>query len=399
VNYISLSQTMNPSQQHIVNQSAVFHYLRETGSTYRNQISMALGISLPSVSRALNALMTKGFVELIEYRKNDQARSVPYYRITIKDDFMVSLDLLKGVIAARSLDRLFSISYFKLDKGKSVLEDLESIIRKYVETDLEKSCSSIKSICIGSPGIVDVEAGKVLKAIFHPGLEGVPIKDALAETFRCSVFVDNVVNIAAYANYCEYDKAIKNIVSCDIGVEIGTGLLINGSIYRGDNYMAGETGFYTDNLADPKINYKRTHTFRALSADMSLRKDGREIDSTQLDEGYCLRRVAELFTDAHNGDEIAKFLIDGFVRKIALMLNKVEVLLNPRLIVIGGDVCQMPYSEEVFLSKLNEYFRRLSQIASEICYSKYGPLVTLYGAGEMALDLYFREKFPYIMGT
>ena len=159
MHYISLSQTVNPAYQLIINQSAVFHYLRENGPTYRNQIATALNISLPSVARALNALVERNFVELVDYRRNNHARTVPYYQITIKDSIMLSLDLLKGVIAAQHITDLFSIAYFNLDSSKNIIDDLVEIITGYVENTLRRSIHAVKSICIGSPGIVDVVRG------------------------------------------------------------------------------------------------------------------------------------------------------------------------------------------------------------------------------------------------
>ena len=161
--YISLSQTITPSYQHIINQSAVFHYVRQNGPAYRNQIATSLHISLPSVGRSLNALMERGFVEQFNNRKNLQARTVPHYNITIKDGLILSLDLLKGAIAARDIDSLFSISYFRLDTTIPVIENLQEIIVDYVERILGRTCDQIRSICIGSPGIVDVTSGEVVK--------------------------------------------------------------------------------------------------------------------------------------------------------------------------------------------------------------------------------------------
>lgn len=398
MHYISLSQTVNPAYQLIINQSAVFHYLREHGPTYRNQIATALNISLPSVARALSVLVERGFVELVDYRRNNQARTVPYYRITIGNALMLSLDLLKGAIAAQNLEGLFSIGYFKLDKSIPVTEDIVSIITRYVLDTLHAPLSDVKSICIGCPGIVDVDSGMVLKAIFHPGLEGIPLRDTLQEKFGCQVYVDNVVNIAAYANYCEFDKKVSNIVSCDIGLEIGTGLLIDGRIYRGSHYMAGETGFYTDHLDNHKINYKRTHTFRSICCDLAARLKGSVLDPASLEEDYCLEHVSALFDSSAQGDALSISVLDAYIDRIALMLNKVDVLLNPQLIVIGGDICQMPHSEQLFLERLNERYRPLRQLKQDIVYSKYGPLVTLYGAGRMALEHYLQAQFPYMMG-
>lgn len=396
--YITLSQTVNPAYQLIINQSAVFHCLREHGPTYRNEISNFLHISLPSVGRALKALMERGFVELVDYRKNCQSRTVPFYQITIKDNIVISLDLLKGAIAAQDLNGLFSIAYFKLDKNRPVDEDLKGIIERYVVDTLGRKLESVKSICIGSPGIVDVDKGIILKAIFHPAFEGVLLKKHLEEYFGCAVFIDNVVNIAAYSNYCEFDKEVKNIVSCDIGLEIGVGLLVDGHVHRGASYMAGETGFFTDDCDNPQINYKRTHTFRSICSEMAMELESKKVDPFDLEEGYCLSKTRELFLSVCEGDAVTEKILDAYIDKIALMLNKIEVLLNPDKIVISGDICQMPHSEELFLKRLNARYSPLRKMQKELCYSKYGPLVTLYGAGEMALEKYFLAEFPYVMG-
>ena len=130
----------------------------------------------------------------------------------------------------------------------------------------------------------------VLKAIFHPCLEGVPLKEKLQNHFNCLVFIDNVVNIAAYANYWEYNKEVSNIISCDLGLEIGTGLLINGRIYRGSHYIAGETGFFIDNIDSPSANYKQTGTFRSICANMYRAVKNCEINISALDEDYCLEK-------------------------------------------------------------------------------------------------------------
>jgi len=73
-----------------------------------------------------------------------------------------------------------------------------------------------------------------------------------------------LVNLAAFANYCQLAKEHSNIVSCDVGTEIGAGLIINDSLYRGQNNIAGETGFFVDDLSKPADNYNELCTLKAL---------------------------------------------------------------------------------------------------------------------------------------
>lgn len=397
--YVSLSQTLNPSLQHIINQSAIFHYLRENGPTYRTNIAQNLDISLPAVGRALEVLLERGFVELVEYKKNDQSRTVPYYQITLMDDVMVSIDLLKGIIAAFDTEKMFTPHYFKLPLKRPLIDELSEVIEYYFSGVIKKHIQTMKSICVCSPGIVDIKKGQVIKAIYHPNLENVPIRDQLHERYQCVVFIENAVNVAAFESYWEFNKNYQNIVSIDIGLEIGAGLIIGGLVYHGENYIAGETGFFIDNIDHPEINYKKNCTFRKLCAEAAFNKEGQMIDPAGLEEDLCLRTISALFDSAYHNDLSACTLINDYVRRIILMLNKIDVLLNPKIIVIGGDICQMPHSEEVFLQRLNEQYRPLRISDVEICYSRHGPLVTLQGGGVMALENYLCEQFPYMMGN
>ena len=105
-----------------------------------------------------------------------------------------------------------------------------------------------------------------------------------------------------------------------------------------------------------------------------------------------------MFLEAHSGYPDAFAVLLDYIDRIALMINKVDVLLNPQIIVVGGDICLMPHSEELFLQPLNDRYRPLRLMNNDIVYSKYGTLVTLYGAGRMALEQYLQSEFPYMMG-
>ena len=333
---------------------------------------------------------------MVEYRKNLQARTVPFYRAKLNNSIVVYMDILKGVISARTLDEYFPVATFKREEGSPLVTYLETAIDSYVTESLRRPIEDIKSICIGSPGVVDVQRGMVIRAIYHPTIEYVPVRDILRARYGCEVFIDNVVNLAAFANYHEFDKIYGNIISCDIGLEIGAGLLIGGVVYRGERYRAGEAGFCIDDISCPEKNYKQTHTFRSLCQEMRERNIIKG-PQHELNEEYCLSHVERLFSLASRQEPTAMSIMAGYVEKIALMLNKMESLLDPRKIVIGGDVCQMPHSEDIFLIPLIRKLRPISAMAEDICYSKYGQHVSLQGAGEMALANYLSVKFPYLL--
>jgi len=397
MHYIKLIQTANSSMQYKINMSVVFHYIWDNGETYRNEIASTLGMSLPAVNRAVIALIDMGFVEISEVRRNVKSRTVPYYRVVIEDVVILTIDYLKGLIGSFQggnlvcVQKLSSLSNFTIEAFTNEISD-------YVLNKLQRKITDIKSICIGFPGIVDEDKGMVITAIYHRDLEGISIKEVLEKKYNCQVFIDNVVNIAVYANYCEFNKKYKNIVSFDLGMEMGAGLLINGQTYRGEGFIAGETGFFVHNLEDPIINYKMTNTFRSLCVDAELKFHGKKLDVLKIEEDYCREIVNDLFVKANQGDSDCLELIDSYIERIVLMLNKVDVLLNPRIIVLSGDVCQLPNSEHLFLDVLNKKFNCVRKCKEKVCYSKFGALVTLQGGGETALENYISKQFPYKMG-
>ena len=60
--FLRINQTLCSKFQNEINISIVFNYLREKGPISRIKISKELGLSAPSVSKAINYLEGKGYI-------------------------------------------------------------------------------------------------------------------------------------------------------------------------------------------------------------------------------------------------------------------------------------------------------------------------------------------------
>jgi len=208
-----------------------------------------------------------------------------------------------------------------------------------------------------------------------------------------------LVNLAAFANYCQLSKAHSNIVACDVGTEIGAGLIINDSLYRGQNNIAGETGFFVDDLSKPAENYNELCTLKALHKKCIEAQIISKDDNTarEIHDKSYLKDIQTLFNLAYDGNTQAVQLITEHIKSIILMLNKIEILLNPEMIFISGDICSINYSEELFLKPLNELYAQIRKMKDPVYFSAYGRNTSLQGAREMGLELYLSQEFPYIL--
>ena len=97
-------------------------------------------------------------------------------------------------------------------------------------------------IGIGTPGTVNLDKGLL---IFAPNLQwhNVPFRAIFHKHTGLNVFVENDANGAAVAeSLFGAGKGSKNFILIFAGVGIGSGLFLNGELYRGHIGFAGEIG-------------------------------------------------------------------------------------------------------------------------------------------------------------
>ena len=101
---------------------------------------------------------------------------------------------------------------------------------------------------IGSPGLLDREAGLVTKSPNLPWQEGLPVVDLVAEELgldRAAVAFENDANVAALGEQWLGGAAgVDDVLLATLGTGIGGGLILGGELWVGRG-MAGEVGHVT----------------------------------------------------------------------------------------------------------------------------------------------------------
>jgi predicted NBD/HSP70 family sugar kinase len=108
----------------------------------------------------------------------------------------------------------------------------------------------ILGVGVGSPGIVD-PAGEVVEAA-NLGWHDLPLARELSTALALPVHVVNDANAATLAEYALGDESTDNLLLVKVGKGVGAGLLIDGSLFTGDRFAAGEIGHVTvDERGEP----------------------------------------------------------------------------------------------------------------------------------------------------
>lgn len=225
-----------------------------------------------------------------------------------------------------------------------ILNDLSSLISRIVKKaglDIEKD---IKYVGIGSYGTIDRKTGMLIYSSYF-GLRDVQLLDEIKKYIKIPVYVENDANCYALAeSRLGATKGYKNSVIVTIGTAMSGGIIIEGEVYHGAFYGAGEFGHHVIVLDGEKCECGRRGCWAAYASSTAIVRDAR-IAAIRHPESEMFKMVnGDLrlmsyripFQAAKKGDEFAKEVVYMYKRYIALGLINIVNILQPDAIAIGG---------------------------------------------------------------
>lgn len=235
---------------------------------------------------------------------------------------------------------------------------------------------------MGVPAIVNADQGTVLAFTPLQDWSRVPLGPMLARELKCPVFVDNDTNLAAEGEFHSGAARGENdFVFITIGEGVGAGIFLNGRIYRGSQWSAGEIGYLRVpdiSREHPSIhNYGKLET--ALSASgilKSWRARGRASRHPRV------IRVADVWDLAASGNAEAKRLLRQRAVILADVILDLALILNPSLILLGGEVGNHP----ALLREVNALLKGSEFAVSRVELTTLGIPAVLLGAVSVALE-------------
>jgi glucokinase len=101
----------------------------------------------------------------------------------------------------------------------------------------------IVAVGIGSPGPLNIRQGILLALPNIPGMENLPLRDAVGEKLSLPATLENDANAAAFAEYLiGAGRGSQAMSMLTLGTGLGSGLIYHGQIIHGRHDMGGEVG-------------------------------------------------------------------------------------------------------------------------------------------------------------
>jgi glucokinase len=194
------------------------------------------------------------------------------------------------------------------------------------------SREQVVGVGLGLPGPIDVEKGVVHFFPNIPGWKDVALERILEKALQLPVRIDNDANVMALAEFKRgAARGSRNAVCITLGTGVGGGLIIDGALYRGSGFAAGEIGHMPVNEEGPDCNCGGSGCLEAYVGNKRILARARRVFRREIS-------LEELSRRAQRGDRKAIALWSEAGRKLGVALTGVVNLLNPDCIVIGGGV-------------------------------------------------------------
>lgn len=217
---------------------------------------------------------------------------------------------------------------------------------------------TVDRIGVGSPGCINIETGVVEGTCPNiPGWVGFHLRDRLRESLNLLVLIDNDANCAAIAEHrFGAGKGYSNLICLTIGTGIGGGLILNGEIYHGTTFSAGEIGHMRVRAGDGSANVYHLESLvssRAILNQIRERLAGsitpafEALIGENLD-GLTIRRV---FTAMKRGDQVATDVINRAAETLGIALAGLVNVINPQRVILGGGIAE---GESRFVDKVKD---------------------------------------------
>ena len=274
--------------------------------------------------------------------------------------------------------------------GGNESADVEKVIIDVVEEMIQESGidrSKLNAIASCAPGVIDQNTGVVL---FTPNLpwRNYDLAGAMRKKFGVPFYVGNDVNLGVLGEYkFGAARGYQNVVGFFVGTGMGGGLILNGSLFTGNQFKAAEYGHMILDPEGPLCNCGQRGCLEAFSSKQGMTSyirqqvsRGREtVMAEAVQDGVFRSKKLKRALDA--GDKVAMEAVDRACHYLAVATGNMINTISPDLVLYGGGVIEAvgPLFLEKILAEVDRYCMPAIRPTVDLKIADLGDDSILYG--------------------
>ncbi|NGP45127.1 ROK family transcriptional regulator [Bacillaceae bacterium SIJ1] len=334
------------------NQSLVLEMILNHGPISRAEISKRTRMSPTSASRIVATLLEEDLIREINILSEGIGRKATHFVPNEHSVLSIGVELNQNDLRIGFMNfvgKLIVLEHLKF--ASTDPHEIVGFITQRIQALIQKeniNADKIVGVCVGLPGLVQHETGEV-KISAQFSWKQVPLKKMLEEQLGFSVSVDNEMKLLALAEYNidPQPEQETTIAMIGFGSGVGSALISNGQIYRGEGNFSGEIGH---TIVDPFGIYCPCGNFGCLQTYIAEKFLLQEASKT-----VPIHTMEELYANYQLGEKWAVKILDKAIIYAAITINNVVCMYNPDTVVLTGTLIdKYPKIKEQIIQKCKD---------------------------------------------
>jgi len=377
-----------------INRQIVLNYVRERGPISRAEIAHETALQRSTVSLIVEELRVDGLIEEVS-GESTGGRPPILLSLRTADAVAIGVDLgtTRTIVATSDLaGRVLEQETFETNPdAKKTTQEIIDRSKKFIR----RNNGTIEGIGISLPGLVDPEG----KELFIPTFKwhDLPLAKEISGATGLRVTMDNDANAAAQAELWfgrPEIREVRDFIIVLVEDGVGTGIVFDGQVYRGENGAAGEFGHMTIGTEAPVAcasgSRECWEAFASQRAALARYKKLSRGSNGDLNNNF-----QELLDQALRSDGAARSALKETAHYLGIGIANLIRGLAPEAVIVGGPIVRAwpIISHDIRHTVEATICRGLP--STRIIASTLGPEPTLMGA----LSLVLASKFASVSVT
>lgn len=367
---------------------AVINAFLERGQITRAMLSEITGLSKQTMSEVVRDLVEEGWLREGGQQTGSVGRRAVIYEFQESACSILGVDLggvnLRTAVAALN-GNVVAEELEETDRrgGVYVVDQIADLVgRMLTRSGINRR--NLRMGVIAVSGFHQQSTGAILAASNISGVADIDFVGLLTQRLGLPLFVENAVDMATRGERWRGGaRNIDNFVFIGHGAGIGMGAVIDGKLLKGRRGAIGEVAFLPigANPFDP-----RNFGVGTLESEVGAAAMVRKFEAYGGPAGASVR---DIFTALDAGSEAAATVVDETARLVALAVASISAILDPELLIMGGQIGVHP----AMIERVVRLLPRCSPIPVRIEPATLGPRAQIIGALGAGIELSYGQIF------
>lgn len=327
---------------HTSSRAAILDVIRASGTISRVELTRATGLTGATISTAVRRLMNEGLV--VEAGRAESTGGKPRMLLQLEPSARyavgVHLDHAGITYVIANLGGAIVARWRKSGAGSDHPGEVVSRMVGEIDAMITRvgiDRSRVLGIGVVSPGPITASVGMVLAPPIMQRWADFPLGDALEDAAGIPVLLDNDATAAAVGEYWAGGlETTSAFAALYMGTGIGSGVLVNGTVYRGASSNAGEVGHICVDIDGPACWCGSQGCIEVLAGPAAVvaqaEAEGLDVGGS----GTVAERFAATARAALRGEPTAQAILQRSARYIGVAAQTLANVMDVDLVVLTG---------------------------------------------------------------